>query len=240
MLDFIQRHRWKDRDDFSLRFTDRVFELVHVGYLSYSGVRQATKTRTNFFIVNHLKRERFCASFLMELRPYLEEIGVATEPEALSFGDIFPEIRSVPLTEAETLLPKLDMQERRIQDALRSALRAKRATNMVRRKSDSALEVADLEDFTVEIGGRKLSFTCVVKGYNSVGSKVRLEDIMHQIVKAFNGTFPDYILLVLAKEPVDAVVTNLVKYGESIGNRNLFIIADPIETARFLRNQGVI
>jgi hypothetical protein len=75
VLDFIHRHRWQDLDDFTLRFTDKVSELVYDGYLRYAGIRQATKTRTNFFVVNHLKREKFCALFLTELRPYLEEIG---------------------------------------------------------------------------------------------------------------------------------------------------------------------
>lgn len=240
VLDFLHRHKWRDLDDFSLRLTDKVSLSVHGGYLSYSGIWQATKTSTNFFVVNHLKREKFCNLFMTELCVYLEEIEITTRPGILSFTDLFPEIKSISDVEAQGLLPKLDMKERAIQDALRSTLRGKGATNMVGRKSDSALEVADLEDFTLKVDGRPLSFTAVVKGFNSVGLKVRLEDVMHQVVKAFNGTYPDYILLMLAKDPVDGVISNLVRYGESVGNRDLVITADPVDTARFLRAQKVI
>ena len=213
VLDFIHRHQWRDLDDFSLRFTDKIAELVYDGYLRYASVWQATKTRTNFFIVNHLKRGKFCTLFLTELHPYLTEIGISSRPGALSLLDIFPEVKSVTTDQALDFIAKLNMKEREIQDALRLALREKGATNMIGRKSDSALEVADLEDFTLKVRDRLLSFTAVVKGHNSVGAKVRLEDIMHQIVKAFNGTYPDYILLVLAKDPVDGVISNIVRYG---------------------------
>lgn len=240
VLDFIHRHKWRDLDDFSLRFTDKVAGLVYNGYLRYASVWQATKTRTNFFVVNHLKRVKFCTLFLTELRPYLNEIGISTRPGALSLVDIFPETKAVSMGDVRNLLPKLDMKERVIQDTLRLALREKGATNMVSRKSDSALEVADLEDFTLKVRDRVLSFTAVVKGYNSVGARIRLEDIMYQIVKAFNGTYPDYVLLIMAKDPVDGVISNLIRYGESVGNRDLVIIADPVDTAKFLHTREII
>jgi hypothetical protein len=160
----------------------------------------------------------------------------------LSFSELFPEIREVDNLKAETLLPKLEsLDERKIQDALRDSLREKGATNMVQRKSDSSLEVCDLEDFILRISERDTSFTSVVKGYKSVKhSKIGLGDVAHQIMKAFNGTFPDYILLVLGKPPVDGVITNLARYGESVGNRHLVILVDPIDLARFLSYYKVI
>ena len=242
VLDLLNRHHWQDTDDFSLRVVDKVAPAISDGYMPYSVVFSATKTKTRFFVRNRLSRRVFCSAFVKELSPYLKEIGVATTAGSLSFSELFPEIRSVGHLKAEAFLSKLEpLEERKIQDALRSALREKGATNMVQRKSDSSLEVCDLEDFVLKIGGRDTSFTSVVKGYKSVKHpKIGLGDISHQIMKAFNGTFPDYVLLVLAKPPVDGVITSLVRYGESIGNRHLVILADPIDLARFLSYYKVI
>jgi len=236
VLDFLNRHHWQDTDDFSLRLVDKIAPHISDGYLPYSVVLSATKTKTRFFVGNRVSRKTFCSAFVKELSPYLKEIGVATTLGSLSFSELFPEIRDVDHLRAEALLPKLEpLEERKIQDALRSALRQKGATNMVQRMSDSSLEVCDLEDFVLKIGGRDISLTSVVKGYKSVKHpKIGLGDISHQIMKAFNGTFPDYVLLVLAKPPVDGVITSLVRYGESVGNRHLVILVDPIDLARFL------
>jgi len=242
VLDLLNRYHWQDTDDFSLRFVDKLATSVFNGYVPYSVVVSATKTKTRFFVGNRVSRRTFCTAFVKELSPYLKEIGVATTLGSLSFSELFPEIRDVDSLKAESLLQKLEsLDERKIQDALRSVLREKGATNMVQRKSDSSLEVCDLEDFVLKIDGRDISFTSVVKGYKSVGhSKIGLGDIAHQIMKAFNGTFPNYILLVLAKPPVDGVITNLIRYGESVGNRDLVILVDPIDIARFLSHYKVI
>lgn len=242
VLDFLHRHHWKDNDDFSLRLVDRLMQDVLSGYVPYSSVLGATKTKTRFFLENRESRKDFCGSFIKELTPYLKQIGIITNLGALSFQDLFPEIRTISPIEAEKILPKVEsLEERKIQDALRLALREKGATNMVLRKSDSALEVCDLEDFVLKVHGRDVSFTSVVKGYKSVKhAKIGLQDIAHQIMKAFGGTFPDYILLVLAKPLVDGVITNLVRYGESVGNRNLIILADQIDLSRFLLVSSVI
>lgn len=242
VLDFLNRHHWHDTDDFSLRLVDKIAPAISDGYMPYSVVLSATKTKTRFFVGNQVSRKVFCSAFVKELSPYLKEIGVATTPGSLSFSELFPEIRSVDALKAEAFVSKLEpLEERKIQDALRSALREKGATNIVQRKSDSSLEVSDLEDFTLKVGGRDTSFTSVVKGYKSVKHpKIGLGDISHQIIKAFNGTFPDYILLVLAKPPVDGVITNLVRYGESVGNRYLVILVDNIDLTRFLCCRKVI
>jgi hypothetical protein len=93
----------------------------------------------------------------------------------------------------------------------------------------------------LRIKGKAVAFSAVVKGYKSVGKKptIVFEDIAHQILKA-NGTHPNHILLILAKPLGDSVVSNLVKYGEDCGNRNLVITMDPVNLARFLRVRGII
>lgn len=120
------------------------------------------------------------------------------------------------------------------------SLREKNATNIVERKSDSSLEVADIEDFTLKIKGKPLSFSAVAKGFKSVKKKtIVFEDIAHQILKA-NETHPDHLLLIVAKPLADTVITNLVNYGTDCGNRNLVIIMDAVSLARFLRVRKII
>jgi len=242
VLDLLNRCHWQDTDDFSLRFVDKVAPAISTGELPYSAVLSATRTKTGFFIVNHISRETFCTAFVKELGPYLREIGVATNLGSILFSDLFPEIRRVDSREAEELLPKLEsLDERKIQDALRGALREKGATNMVSRKNDGSQEVADLEHFVLKINGRDTSFACVVKGFKSLpAAQTRFKDIAHQIVKAYNGTFPDYILLVLAKQPVQSVITSLTRYAESVDKKDLVIQVDPIDLTRFLRCYKVI
>ncbi len=112
---------------------------------------------------------------------------------------------------------------------------------MVERKSDTSLEVADLEDFSLRIGARWRSFVSVIKGFDSLPkARVRWVDIIHQITKGYQGTQPDYVLLVLAKDTVDGLITQFVTYGESVGNRNLVILMDTVHLARFLRARTVI
>jgi len=202
---------------------------------------QTTRTKTGFFLENKVSRQSFCTKFVKELGPYLREIGLSTTLGSISIEALFPELRHVSPREADVLISKLDIAERVVQDTLRTALREKGATNMVPRKSDTVLEIADLEDFTLKLKGRDTTFTAVVKGYRSVkGQTVTLEDVAHQVMKAFNGTYPDYILLVLAKSPVDGLITNMVRFGESVGNRNLVVLVDPANLARLLRVRQVI
>ena len=145
------------------------------------------------------------------------------------------------IEEAKQLMYEINLPERIIQDELRDALRERGATNITERKSDSALEVADLEDFSLKIGKQWFSFTSVVKGYNSIQKRrVRWADIAHQVTKAYQGTKPDYILLVLAKDLVDGVISQFVEYGNTVGKRNLILLVDPINLLRFLRARKII
>jgi hypothetical protein len=81
----------------------------------------------------------------------------------------------------------------------------------------------------------------VVKGFDSVGGKtVNWEKVAHQVLKAYNRTEPDYVLLVLAKNPADTVISESTKYGKSVGNIALVVLCDPLTLARFLRARNVI
>jgi len=252
ILKYIQMNDWKDYQDFARVLTEKILqkrsrdksilEKIIIGFSH------------PFFIFNEISKKGFSDRFpfdrvIHRLKniPELTQTPIKVtiqqvrkERSKVTFEDIFPEIRHVGLKTAKSLVSSLDIKERIIQDALRDTLREKGATNMVERKSESSLEIADLEDFTLDIGRRSSSFTSVVKGYRSIsGLRVSFEDIAHQIMKA-NDTNPDHILLVLAKGPKDTVVTRLVKYGKDCGNRNLVIIVDPVDLARFLRITGII
>jgi len=155
---------------------------------------------------------------------------------------VFNETSRVGFDEAKKLVEKLTgLDERVIQNAIRDSLREKNATNPVERKHDSPLEVADHEHFSLRVKGAHLSFAGVVKGYKSVsGATVTWEDIAHQVMKAFQRTKPDHILLVLAKNPADSVVSEATEYGRSVGSVGLVIVCDPLNLARFLRARNTI
>ena len=127
------------------------------------------------------------------------------------------------------------LPEDKIQEALVDSLREKNATNCRGRAKDTVLEVSDLEHFSVNVKGIPTTFSAVVKGYKSISGKtITWENIAHQVIKAFNRTHPDYILLVLAKNPADSVTSELIQYAKSIGNQNLIVMCDPLELTRFL------
>jgi hypothetical protein len=160
----------------------------------------------------------------------------------LTFIDVFDETSKVEIKEGRGLLGKLEgLEERIIQNALRDSLREKNATNAVEREHDSAIEIADLEHFFLRIGGKWRSFAVVVKGYDSMGGKtINWEKIAHQLLKAYNRTEPNYVLLVLAKNPADTVISEATQYGKSVGNVALVVLCDPLTLARFLKARNVI
>ena len=254
VLEYILSNYWKDYKHFARVVSERILKAKPVDETSL--VKTLNRLSHAFFAFNGISKkmfiDRFPASAIIHRMKNMpkpttvrEKIVVVPSPSrkkksSVSFIQIFPEIFKVDLKTAKSLVNSLDVPERIIQDALRDALREKRATNMVERKSDSSLEVADLEDFSLNVEGRSCSFTAVVKGYRSIrDSKVSFEDIAHQIMKAYD-TNPDHILLVLAKPLKDGVITRLVKYGKDCGNRNLFILIDHINLARFLRVRDII
>ncbi len=89
-----------------------------------------------------------------------------------------------------------------------------------------------------------LHVTCFLSNCSAVWraiskTNIIFQDIAHQILKA-NETHPDHILLVVAKPLVDGVVSKIVEYGKDCGNRNLVIIMDSVNLARFLRFRKII
>ena len=255
VLEYILSNHWKDYLNFARILSERILKARPTDESSLTKILK--RFSHPFFSFNEISKNRFVDHFPSEAIIHrlknmptpttVEREIVVVSPQQrkkkrsrVTFDQIFPEISQVDLKTAKSLISSLDISERIIQDSLRDALREKRATNMVERKSDSSLEVADLEDFTLNVKGRPLSFTAVVKGHRSIKkSKVSFEDIAHQIMKA-NDTNPDHILLILAKPPIDGIITRLVKYGEDCGNRNLVVLVDPVNLARFLRAKNII
>jgi hypothetical protein len=81
----------------------------------------------------------------------------------------------------------------------------------------------------------------VVKGYDSIAGKtINWEKIAHQVLKAYNRTKPDHVLLVMAKNPADTVISEFTEYGKSVGNVGLVVLCDPLTLARFLKARNVI
>lgn len=251
IFEYIHSNSWEEYEGFTGELSEHIIEYnlkskeelnSCVGNFNHS-----------FYSFNRVSKTTFLSRFPFErvLRKLkkissieIKRISDGEESKSigpLTFSDIFPEILKINLTEAKEIVRLLNIEERIIQDTLRDALRKKGAGNIVERKSDTSLEVADLEDFSLTVGGKSRSFTVVVKGYRSVKhKKISLEDISHQVVKAYHGTEPDHVIVVLAKDPVDTLVTHLKKYGQTIGKDHLVILVDPVDLARFLRSTGVI
>lgn len=254
ILEYILSNHWKDYRNFARSLSEKI--LIVTPKDESSIVKILKKFSHPFFSFNEVSRnafaERFpCAMIIHRMKNMpeptdaIKKVIVVSKQQQkrkdrVTFDKIFPEIKKIDLETAKSLVDSLDIRERIIQNALRDALREKGATNMVERKSDSSLEIADLEDFTLEVNGQMFSFTSVVKGHRSISkSKISFEDIAHQVVKA-NITNPDHILLILAKPTKNGIITHLVKYGIDCGNRNLIILVDQVNLARFLRARAVI
>jgi hypothetical protein len=172
----------------------------------------------------------------------LEALKGRAKLRPLTFVDVFDETNKVSINDGKKLAESLlTLDERVIQDAIRDSVREKNATNPTERKHESPLEIADHEHFWVKVNGVDTSFAGVVKGSKSIhGATVTWEDIAHQVVKAFNRTTPDHVLLVLAKNPADTVISESITYGKTVGNAALVIICDPVNLARFLRARAAI
>lgn len=256
LLEYILSNKWEDYEDFARELSERIL----VKYPNdEKDLLQCIKGFSHpFYSFNDVSKDRFLNRFpfkkiIRRLSTFPKQEKMAQtagtvipekrkiELSPLTPSQILPEIETVAIAKASLLIDKIDLPERIIQDALRNALRERGATNITGRKSDSSLEVADLEDFSLKIGKDWHSFTSVVKGYKSLSHKlVRWEDIAHQVTKAYQATEPDYILLVLAKDPVDGVISQFVEYGQTVGKRNLILLVDPINLARFLHARKLI
>lgn len=254
VLEYILSNDWKDHNNFARTLSEKILRLKPLDKENLQST--LLKFVHPFFSFNNVSRKEFVERFptdaivhrMLDLPDSAKtEIKIVTPKQTgtkksnITLDEVFPEIENIDIETGKSLVNSLDIYERTIQNALRDVLREKKATNIFERKSDSSLEIADIEDFTLRIKRKAVSFSAVVKGYKSVGKKptIVFEDIAHQVFKA-NDTHPDHILLILAKPLGDSVVSNLVKYGEDCGNRNLVITMDPVNLARFLRVRGII
>jgi len=255
ILEYVLSNRWKDYEGYARNLSEAI--LIRKPETELDLIQHLKNFKHPFYYFNSINKKEFINRFpkqqviqrlshIPDRYQNRETVIVITPPTTsklspVTFRDIFPEIERTKIEVAKQMIGKLDIPERLIQDVLRIALREKGATNITERKSDTSLEVADLEDFSLKIRRRWYSFVSVVKGYSSLKKqKVRWEDVAHQITKAYQGTEPNYVLLVLAKDPVDGLITQLVNYGESIGNRNLVILVDPVNLAMFLHARKII
>jgi hypothetical protein len=187
-----------------------------------------------------LRKSEFIEIFTTD--QILRLLNSYVEIEPITFLDIFIEANKVSISDGKKSLSHLrDLPERKIQETLVKSLREKNATNCVDRARDTVLEVADLEHFSLKVKGTWRTFAAVAKGYNSVSGKtVTWEDIAHQVTKAYGRTTPNYIIIALAKNPADSVISELVQYSKSVGKENLFVIADPLSVTRFLKARNII
>ena len=173
------------------------------------------RVRTNFFVANKVSKEQF----VNKLQARADDFGAIIHEISLplTLTDLFPEIDSIQDSQVDEYLP-LDVEERYLQDSLRRILRAKGGSPISDRNKDTAQEVADIEHFRIEAKGRGISLAVVVKGYRSVSHKtITWQDVSHQVTKAYQRTKPDYILLAIAKDPTDGVITSLKEYGQTTG-----------------------
>jgi hypothetical protein len=180
---------------------------------------------------------------IFPLKEVLDLLSKYRELGPLTFSDVFPETAKVSIDEGKKCVASLaNLAEEKIQETLVDSLREKNATNCRGRTKDTVLEVSDLEHFLVDVKGTPRTFAAVVKGYKSVGKRksITWEQIAHQVLRAYNRTSPDHILLVLAMNPADSVTSELVQYSKSIGKQNLIVMCDPVELARFLKARHLL
>ncbi len=237
ILNFILARGWTDYDDFSSTLARRI--LAQSPITAGGIIKEIEEFDSPFFSLNNIPKKVFVQRFpIDDIVKILEQ----TYGGPLTFIDIFPETEKVDIATGRRLIPRLDIEETLIQNAIRDSLRERNVTNPIDRGRDSALEVGDHEHFLLKVNGTHRSFAGVVKGYRSLGGSktANWEKIAHQVVKAYNRTNPDYVLLVLAKNPADSVLSELQRYSDSINKPNLIVLCDPLNLARFLAARGVI
>ena len=238
VLNFILPRGWIDYDNFGSNLAKQILKSDPSSEEDIEEILQETKGA--FFRLNDIDKGRFIEAFpSKEIIRVIQE-QIPTTP--LTFVDVFQETTAISISEGKRLVSLLEkLPERTIQEALLDSLREKNATNPHERHRDTVLEIADLEHFVLSVKNRHFSFACVVKGYKSISRKtVTWKEISHQITKAYQGTFPDYLLVVLAKDPADGLISKLTNYAKSVGNSNLIVMCDPVNLVRFLRARKVM
>lgn len=231
ILNYIYARDWKNYDNFAENLVQKILDNFSKDNFEIDPL--LAECPSTFFSMNSITRQSFLDSEMKnKIRDSWERSAVG---EALTFSELFPEAAGIADQEVKERAERLDVLENKIQDALRGYFRSRGAAPIPRRSKDSVLEVADLEHFGLRVRNRTYTFVVVVKGFRSVsGARISLEDIMHQVTKAYFATQPDYLLLMIAKEPRDGVITALGQFAEGIGKPNLFIYVGPVDLAKIL------
>jgi hypothetical protein len=237
ILNPILSRGWKDYDNFSSKLTRHIIKKDPRSKEEL--ITAITSFASPFLGLNKINSEVIAG--VISLDEILDLLSDYREVGPLTFSDIFQETLSVTIAEGKKAVANLAaLPEDKIQETLVDSLREKNSTNCRGRTKDTSLEVADLEHFSVNINGKATTFTSVVKGFKSVSGKtVTWEDISHQVTKAYR-TRPDHILVVLAKNPADSVISELVQYAASLNKPNLIVLCDPLELSRFLKARGIL
>lgn len=235
---YVQNHDWTNYDNFAGDFAEEIIEQFGKGIFDLDKILD--KVKGSFLQLNGIKKEQFLNEvFVNSLLKSWNNVSKYSVP-VCRFSDIFPELAEISDQQVINLLDKLDMDETIIQNSLRDALREKGGSSIAQRTGDSPLEVAEPEHFSLKVNETDFGFTAVVKGYNSIkDKKISWKNIGYQITRAYR-THPDYILVISAKEPVDAFVTDYRTYGNDVGNGNLVIFVPPMDLAKFLLWRKII
>jgi hypothetical protein len=242
IMHFAYSNRWIDSDDFLLTLADKITDLMIEGKFVSDYIRQILQTtKTSFFIANKLTKERFIELFKTEVQ---DRLGALSKEITITLTtlDIFAELGSVTDSDAEANCDRLsDLDERVLQDSLRSILRSKGATPIPERERDTAQEVADIELFQIKVKDRTLKFVVVVKGYKSIpGKTLTWKDVAHQIMRAYQRGKPNHIILASAKDPADSLITSLSEYSSTVRKPNLVIFIPPRDLVKILLAHGLI
>jgi hypothetical protein len=233
-MNLFHNNDWNDIDDFSLKLTSRIMSDQATSKPQIG--KSIDSIRTDFFRANTVSKEDLAQALFETLGDRLP-CYVYTASDRLMVKDLFPEITKIPEEVAEARLSDFQKDERTLQNNLRQVFR-KKHVSLAKRTHDSSKEVGDIEKFTMNLDGRKLTFTVVVKGYKSTKkSKLTWEDIAYQITKARRAN-PDHILIVSAKEPVDELVTNIEEYNEDISRQGCVIFIPPLDMTRIFVANG--
>jgi hypothetical protein len=233
ILNYISARDWKNYDNFAENLVENILDNFSRGLFELDSV--VAECPSTFFSLNSITGQCFLsAEVKRRIRDSWDRSTLVREP--LSFDELFPATRGISDQEVKEHAERLDVPEDKIQDAFREYFRSRGASPIPRRGKDSVLEVADIEHFSMRVRNQTYTFVAVVKGFRSVsGARISLQDIMHQVTRAYFATHPDYVLLMIAKEPKDGVITALNQFAEEVGNPNLFIYVGPVDLAKVVK-----
>ena len=236
------QERYRDDDDYVSRISSIYYQCLHEERDLEWFLSKVLKIKTNFFKLNKIKKLKYLQKLFKHLMKYQITTPEDKKHSPLTIYDIFPDIHKIGDSEIANVVEKLpEIFESVIQNELRKALREKDASPIPRRGKDSALEVADIEHFYLNIKGVAFSFAIVVKGYKSIRkNKFNWKDVSYQISKAHNRTQSDYVIFVSAVEPVDGVISEMRLEGAIRGNAYLIIFMTPLDLTKFLRWRKII